>query len=44
MARSTHASYTAADRYERRSRRRQVPTERRATTRSAIVRAALQEA
>lgn len=44
MARSTHATYTAADRYERRATRRNRPSERRTGTRAAIVRAALQEA
>lgn len=35
MSRSTHATYTAADRYERRATRRQRPTE--ATRRAAIL-------
>lgn len=42
MARSEHATYTAADRYERRATRRQRPAEpRRVRTRAAIVRAAI---
>lgn len=44
MARSTHATYTAADRFERRALRRQRPTERRAATRHAVVARALQDA
>lgn len=45
MARSDHASYTAAERYERRATRRQkMPTERRQGTRVGIIRAALQGA
>ena len=43
MARSTHASYTAADRFERRASRRQRPIVRRQHTRSAVVLAALKE-
>lgn len=43
MARSTHSTYTAADRYERRALKRQRPTIRRQSTRSAVVAAALQE-
>lgn len=35
MSRSTHATYTAADRYERRATRRQRPAE--ATRRAAIL-------
>ena len=35
MARSTHATYTAADRYERRATRRQRPAE--STRRAAIL-------
>ena len=41
MARSTHATYTAADRFERRASRRQRPAARRQNTRHAVVRAAL---
>lgn len=37
MSRSIHATYTAADRYERRANRRQRPTERRAGTRHAVI-------
>lgn len=44
MARSTHATYTAADRYERRAARRPRPTARRTGTRRALVAAALLEA
>ena len=44
MARSTHATYTAADRYERKMSRRRRPTERRANTRSAAIRLAIQGA
>lgn len=44
MARSTHATYTAADRYERKTARRPRPAERRTGTRAAVVRRALQEA
>ena len=44
MARSTHAQYTAADRFERRASRRQAPRVRRQGTRHAVVTAALQEA
>lgn len=36
MARSQHATYTAADRYERRMSRRTRPTERRVASRSAV--------
>lgn len=43
MARSTHATYTAADRYERRMTRRQRPTFRRTVTRSAVLAAAIRE-
>lgn len=44
MARSEHATYTAADRYERRATRRQRPAPaRRVHTRAAIVRAAFRE-
>lgn len=43
MARSTHATYTAADRYERKASRRQRPAARRQHTRTAIVRAAVEE-
>jgi len=43
MARSDHATYTAADRYERRASRRRVTVLRRQRTRSAIVLAALRE-
>lgn len=42
MARSTHSTYTAADRYERRATRRQRPVVRRQNTRHAIVAAALE--
>lgn len=44
MARSTHPRYTAVDRYERRSQRRQQVATRRTGTRSAVILAALQEA
>jgi hypothetical protein len=44
MARSTHATYTAAERYERRATRRQTPRERRQGTRRAVVLAAIREA
>lgn len=44
MARSQHATCTAADRFERRASRRQRPVERRTGTRRAVVRLALQEA
>jgi len=44
MARSDHATYTAADRYERRASRRRVTVlRRRLSTRHAIVAAALAE-
>ena len=44
MARSDHATYTAADRYERRANRRRRPSlGRRLSTRHAIVAAALAE-
>lgn len=43
MARSNHAHYTAADRYERAATRRPRVTERRLSTRRAIVAAALSE-
>lgn len=44
MARSTHATYTAADRYERRANRRTRPTERRRNTRHAVIAAEIAEA
>ena len=43
MARSNHATYTAADRYERRANRRQRPTQRRLNTRDAVLRAEMSE-
>lgn len=43
MARSTHATYTAADRYERTATRRNRPSARRTGTRRAVVAAALIE-
>lgn len=43
MARSTHAQYTAAERFERKAGRRPRPTERRVNTRRAVIRAALAE-
>lgn len=43
MARSQHATYTAADRYERRQNRRQQPVERRSGTRAAVLRRAVEE-
>jgi hypothetical protein len=43
MARSTHAQYNAAERFERKASRKPRPTERRVTTRRAVIRAALQE-
>lgn len=43
MARSTHAQYTAAERYERRATRRQQPRERRQSTRRQAVLAAIRE-
>lgn len=43
MARSTHATYTAVDRFERRAQRRQRPVVRRQHTRTAVVLAALVE-
>lgn len=43
MARSIHPQYSAAERYERRQARRPRPIGRRATTRAAIVAAALAE-
>lgn len=43
MARSNHAHYTAADRYERKASRRRVHIERRTATRRAVVAAALAE-
>lgn len=44
MARSTRTVYTAAERFERQANRRQRPVERRQSTRSAVVLAALAEA
>lgn len=44
MARSTHAVYTAADRFERKAARRPLPVDRRTGTRHAVVAAALVEA
>lgn len=44
MARSTHAVYTAAERFERNANRKPRPFERRTGTRSAIVHRALVEA
>lgn len=44
MARSTHASYTAFERFERRASRRPRATQRRVSTRSAIIAAAIQAA
>lgn len=43
MARSTHDTYTAHDRAERRARRRPRPVTRRQNTRSAVVLAAILE-
>ena len=43
MARSTHAHYTAADRFERSAARRQRFTVRRTGTRSALVALAIRE-
>lgn len=43
MARSNHAHYTAADRYERKASRRRTVVERRTATRRAVVAAALAE-
>ncbi len=43
MARSNHATLSAADRWERRADRRPRPVTRRQTTRSAVILAALQE-
>lgn len=43
MARSNHAHYTAADRYERTASRKRRPVDRRTGTRRAIVAAALVE-
>jgi hypothetical protein len=43
MARSNHAHYTAADRYERKASRRRQHVERRTATRRAVVAAALAE-
>jgi len=44
MARSNHAQYTAADRFERRAARRQRAVVRREGTRYVAIRNALQEA
>lgn len=44
MARSDHASYTAADRYERRASKRPRPLFRRQSTRRAIIALAIREA
>ena len=44
MARSTHPTYSAADRYERRATKRRNPKLRRAGTRTAILALALSEA
>lgn len=45
MARSTHSVLTGADRFERRAARRpRTVTERRTTTRSAIIRAEILQA
>lgn len=43
MARSTHPTYSAADRYERRASRRQQRPTRRQNTRQAVVAAASAE-
>jgi hypothetical protein len=43
MARSTHATYTAADRFERKERRKQRPKTRRASTRRQILDLAIAE-
>ena len=43
MARSTHATYTAADRFERKERRRQRPVVRRHKSRSALLTLAIAE-
>lgn len=44
MARSTHAHYTAADRFERKAARRKRPTAKRVSTRHAAIAAAILEA
>lgn len=44
MARSHHARYDAAERFERKAARRQQPRTRRQGTRTAIVAAAAREA
>jgi hypothetical protein len=41
MARSDHSNYSAADRFERKAARRRRPTERRQSTRSAILAATI---
>jgi hypothetical protein len=43
MARSTHAQYNAAERFERKASRKPRPSERRRNTRAAIVRLAVAE-
>lgn len=43
MSRSTHATYTAADRYERTATRRQAQKLRRQGSRAAVIAAALAE-
>lgn len=44
MARSTHAVYTAADRFERKAARKPRPVERRTGTRRAVIARHLVEA
>jgi hypothetical protein len=44
MARSNHAVYTAADRFERKANRRKRPTSKRTNTRHAAIAAAILEA
>jgi hypothetical protein len=43
MARSNHALYTAAERFERKASRRRVAVERRTSTRRAVIAAELAE-
>lgn len=44
MARTDHATHTAADRFERKAARQHRPAGRRTRTRRAVIAAALQEA
>lgn len=44
MARSIHAQYTAAEKFERRANRRQTPVKRREGTRYLAIAAAIREA